>query len=216
MPYKKKTYKRSFRRKSPVTVPKSTKLYVKKALTANKETNYINLVDGSSVISYDVPYLAQWSAISQGSTISTREGDRIEPTILSVKGRMFCTSSSDIARIIIFQWRPDNADEAPTMAKLLQLSGSQNSVHSPYILNATDRGKFAVLYDKSFMNDGNRDSFNVKITIKKFMNKFITYNTGTTTGRSQIYMLAFSNIPASSSQEPSWNQLAYIHWKDTA
>lgn len=215
MPYQKKTYKRTFRRKSKATVPKATKLYVKKAITANKELNYGNIDNSQTNISYDIPHIAQWSAIPQGATIDDREGDRLEPVSLEVNSRISMPSTVDVARVIVFQWRPDTDAELPSMAKILQIPGTGQSVYSPYILNDVDRQKFVVLKDRTFVADVDSQQFHFRFKITKFMNKYISYNASLTSGKSQIYVLAFSNI-ASAGSEPFWNKVVFLKWKDTA
>jgi len=207
--------KRRYVRKGSPKVSKATKTYVKKALTANKQLNYANLDNSSSNMSFDVPFLAQWSAVAQGNTIDSREGDRLEPTLLEINSRVSMSAVTDVARIIVFQWRPDTDAELPTMGKILQITGSAQSVYSPYVLNEVDRAKFVVLKDRTFHSNPDTLYFHFRCKQTKFMNKYISYNIGVTSGKSQIYVLAFSNI-ASAGTEPTWNKVAYLYWKDTA
>jgi len=211
MPYvKKRSYKKS---KPTPKVTKATKTYVAKAITANKEMNYGNIDNSQHSISYDVPLLAHWSPIAEGTGIDQRLGDRIEPISLDMNYRMLLQNDS-IARVIIFQWRPDNADEAPSMTKILQIPSTAQSVHSPYVLNQTDRSKFQVLYDKSYIGDGSVYYIHTKKSLTRFMNKYIQYNTGAvTTGKAQIYVLGFS-ATTNASGPSTFNKVVYLRWKD--
>jgi hypothetical protein len=214
--------KRRRRRKAKVAkVPVATKKYVQKALTANKETNY-KLIDNSATnISYDVPLLASWTSVAQedgSNDIHLRRGDRLQPMKLAIKYQCFHEAVTVISRIILFQWKPDNQVDAPSMAKILEIPGTVNSVYSPYMQDAVDRSKFVVLYDRMHTGDltGTTNSTHtISVNISKFANKYINYNEDATSGKSQVYVLAFSNV-ASASARPSFNKIVYFHWKDTA
>lgn len=208
--------KRRYVRKATPKVSKATKTYVKKALTANKEENHAQIRNTTSNISYDSPLLISLSAIAQGNTIETREGDRIQPTRLTMEYIMTPASVAAISRFIIFQWKPDDADDAPSMAKILEITGTGQAPLSPYIQNHTDRSKFKVLADKLWVPNQTTDFLrHGRLSITKFVNKFINYNEGLTTGKSMIYLLGLSNIQ-SALTEPTLNHIIYLHWKDTA
>jgi len=210
-----KAYK-SVRRTQAVS--KATKKYVKTAIKSNKETNYALIDNSANNISYDVPLLATWSAVAQGDTIHNREGDRIEPTNLRMSYQCVHDAATVISRIIIFQWKPDNQVDAPSMAKILEVPSTTQSVYSPYMQDKVDRSKFVVLYDK--MHTGDTAGLTAytrtrTVNIKKFANKYINYNESATTGKSAIYVLAFSNV-SSASTEPTFNKIVYFSWKDSA
>jgi len=217
MPYKRKPYKRAFRRKSQATVPKATRVYVKKALRANKETNHALIDNSAQNIGYDTPLIAQWSTITQGDTITNREGDRIEPIKLETNFRINLRSVQQVARIIIFQWKNDTADTTPIMSDILQIPGAANSYLSPYVTDVNKRSQFHVLKDMTFSNsNGEIEQFFVrKVNIRKFLNKFIIYNRGVTTGKSQIFILGFSNVIATG-PGPAFDKIVHLYWKDTA
>jgi len=210
----------TFRRRKSVAkvVPKATKTYVKRAIKANKETNYALIDNSATNISYDAPLLASWSVVAQGSSIHTREGDRIEPTSMRISYQCVHDAVTVVSRIIVFQWKPDNQVDAPSMAKILEVPSTTQSVYSPYMQDKVDRSKFVVLYDKMHTGDATgltATTHTRTINIKKFANKYINFNESATTGKSAIYVLAFSNV-SSASTEPSFNKVVYFHWKDTA
>jgi len=200
-------------------VSKATKRYVKTAIKTSKETNYRNIDNSAQAISYDVPLVATWSSIPQGDTIQAREGDRIQPTHLRFSYQCVHDAVTVISRIIVFQWKPDNQVDAPAMNKILEIPSSQQSVYSPYMQDKVDRSKFTVLYDKMHTGDATgltATTHTRTINIKKFANKYINYNeSATATGKSLIYVLAFSNV-ASASTEPTFNKIVYLSWKDSA
>lgn len=220
MPIRRKTgiAKRRYIRKRAPAVSKATKRYVKTALKTNKETNWANVYAPEVVEqSFDVPILTKLSAIAQGNTVNTREGDRLEPVSLSVNMIHATASIFNYSRFIIFQWKPDDAVEAPTQAKVLEYAGTAYSITSPLIQEAVDRKKFKVLKDFIVMNNSNTTTGAVhrQLSISKFNNKFIYYNTGATTGKGQLYMLSFANT-AIATAGPTVSGHLQLRWKDTA
>lgn len=201
------------------TVPKATKSYVQKAITANKETNYQLIDNSQQTLSYDVPFLAHWSSITQGDTIRTRDGDRIQPVNLRVSYQVRHEDPFFISRIILFQWKPDINVDAPSMAKILEVPGTVNSVFSPYMQDNVDRSKFHIL--KDIIHTGNKEglltpSYTHTFNINKFANKYINYNESAVSGKSLIYCLAFSTRANAETFKPTFNKIVYLKWKDTA
>jgi len=208
----------TFRRKRVATVvPKATKAYVKKAITATKEMNHLLIDNSAQNIGYDTPLIAQWSTVTQGDTIANREGDRIQPRKLELNFRINLRSVQQVARIIVFQWRNDTADTTPIMGDILQVPGASNSYLSPYVTDVAKRQQFHVLKDMTFSNsNGEVEQFFVrKVNITKFMNKYINFNRGVTTGKSNIFVLAFSNVIATG-PGPAFDKIVHLYWKDTA
>lgn len=217
--YKKKKYVPKGKYTKKPYVPKATKTYVKKALKENKEDNWVLIDNSAQLISSDAPFLAQWSQIVPGSTVNAREGDRIEPTRMSMRYSVECPVTTSQMRFILFQWRPDTLLDGPNAAKILQIPTGTSAYLSPYVTEAIDRSKFVVLKDKMFHNytGASNCTFTSSLNITKFNNKYIHYNTGATTGKNQIFLLAISNkLAASTAETPYFNKIVYLHWKDTA
>lgn len=205
-------------KKKKTGVPKATRTYVKRALSSAKETNH-RLIDNSAQnLGYDFPLLAQWSSIPLGDSITEREGDRIQPIKAELIFRIQLRALTQVARIILFQWRMDTADSTPTFADLLQVPNASNSYLSPYVTDTAKRSQFHVLKDMTFSNTNGEVSqlFVRKVNITKFMNKYITYNRGVTTGRSQIFVFAFSNVLAGGTPAgPEFDKIYHLYFKDS-
>lgn len=210
--------KRRYVRKATPKVSKATKRYVQTALKTNKETNWADVYSPANVeLNYDVPLLVNISDISQGADIQSREGDRLQPMSLTGKFTLGMTGATTVARVIVFQWKPDDADDTPTVAKILSATADVNQINSDYIGSAVDRKKFKILYDRRFMNSaGVATYFPIGVmSCSKFHNKYIYYNSGTTTGKNNIYMLGISNV-AVASTGPNLSGYFRLRWKDTA
>lgn len=200
-------------------VPLATKEYVQRALTADKELNWVMIDTSAQNIGYDAPLLAHWSPIAQGDTISQRNGDRITVKALKMNYKMlFPAGVNASARIIIFQWKPDNVIDAPTMAKILSNASTDYSIHSPLVETKVLRSKFHVLSDKIFnnLNSVTGSTYCRSMTIRKFNGKFINFSAGSTNGKNQIYILAFSDQLIASATCPNFKKVVHLNWKDTA
>lgn len=210
--------KRRYVRKATPKVSKATKRYVQTAIKTNKETNWAEVYSPQNVeMNYDAPVFTNISDISQGADINSREGDRLQPLSLTGKFSIGMPAVSTIARIIVFQWKPDDADDVPSVAKLFQASTDAFQINSDYIANAVDRKKFKILYDRRFSNINGvaNSSYMGSMSVSKFHNKYIYFNSGTTTGKNNIYMYATSNIPAAGTGS-TFSGYFRLRWKDTA
>lgn len=178
-------------------VPESTKNYVQKAIKKAPETkyNYENL-RGATNIPYDSPILQILSTLSQDSAFDGRDGNRIMPVSLSTKLHIDMQDVTAIARVIVFQWKPNNVDDAPTAAKLFEAGAlTADSVDYQLKQKKVDKLKFKVLYDRRYTYQNSQNVLDViNIRTKDLASKYIYYNdTSTTQGKNQIYVLAFSN-----------------------
>lgn len=179
----------------------ATKRYVKRVAKSGQESKYIETSGAYTEIAYDAPLVLDVSSIGQGDTISTREGDFIQPSGMRAGIRVQNDYTDDaMYRIVIFQW---HMDDTPVGTDILPVDGASFSGYdmlSDY--NFDGRSKFTVLFDTKALPLGNTTSDenvpSVRIhnwRCKKKMRK-IQYNGTATSGRNKIYMLAFSNRTA--------------------
>jgi len=214
--YTYKPYVRKPRAKAVVSKP--IKAYVAKAIKEEKQLNWALIDNTLQEINYDTTFMPHWSSIAQGDSINQREGDRIEPTLLTMKFQVSHTFSFDVSRVILFQWKPDTAVDAPDMSKILEIPSTAQSVYSPYVQMKVKRDKFKVLKDMTFSNTQGTagQNFTRTVNIKKFMSKYINYNTApATSGKNLIFCLALSNAQVASAG-PTFNKVVYLQWKDSA
>jgi len=214
MKAKPRTYTKKYNSKPKVSKP--VKQYVAKAIEEQKELNWVDQFEPSGVeMSYDSVTFNALFPPSQGDTIATRDGDRIEPIRLFGQYAINIPSVTTICRVFMFQWKPDNAVDAPSMAKIFEDSASTATVTSNYVGDAVLRKKFKVLYDKVIVNPTSVVNAQVfrKFDIKSFNNKYIYFNTGSTNGKNQVYVLLISNIPVAGTG-PTMTGHFRSQWKD--
>jgi len=87
------------------------------------------------------------TAIAQGSTSSTREGNQIQLKYLSAIGKVETNNNTDRGiRILIVQDTKQVADTTPAITDVLTAA----TVTSLYNVNAMSTGRFNIIYDKVF------------------------------------------------------------------
>lgn len=195
-------------------VPEATKQYVQKAIKKAPETKYSSIyTPGGVSMAYDSPIFVNLSAISQGDTVSSRDGDRIMPVSINCKWRVNTQSSTTVSRIIVLQWKPNSNDDVPSASKILNFGAlTLDSVDYQYVPDKADRNKFTVLYDKRILQ-GNSQMAIGSINLSKFANKYIYYDGTDTDAKNNIYVMAFSNLNAAAT-EPTLYADFIFRWKD--
>lgn len=133
---------------------RQVKKIVKQTLTKREPLHHIDtiLVDdfiSTGTITNITP------AIAQGSDVVSRQGDRVN--IDSIRGRIYAIRNPDatsvaydLNRLIIFKWYPDNVEDPPTEAKLIE--SPTYWFTSPTCLDKELSKKFKVIFDKSFFS----------------------------------------------------------------
>lgn len=131
---------------------------------------------------------------SQGDNVIQRDGDTVKWLGLQGNHVGVAGDSTNLLRFIIFQWRPDNSVEVPSMAKLLQTSNTPSSV---YILDQKARKKFKVLYDSCQTLSTISDTIKmgkINVPASKMINTYFTQ--GAITGNNVIYYFTLSDSVA--------------------
>lgn len=198
---------RRYTRKTKVSKP--VKVYVQKAIKKAPETkiNANSAYNGSSM-AYDTPVFGSLSTIPQGDASSSRDGDRLR--LMKISGRLDVNvNAGSVARVIIFQWKPNDADDVPSTSTVLQFGALvSNSVNYPVNPEKSDKLKINVLWDKRYVQKDTSTHVIDFVNITKFKNPYIYYNSGgVTTGKNNIYIMAFSNTAAAASEPLLYAQL---------
>lgn len=205
--------RRRITRKARVSRP--VKTYVKKAITATKESNYFPYAVNGTELNYDGQLIAELSTVPQGDDISSREGDRIEPTSFILRGSLQNMATTTVARLVLVQWRPDSSQEPlDSISDCIQNSTLSYGVYGNYVPDKRQRMKFKVLWDRTFVNTTGATQiipFNVMVT--KFANKYINYGDSVTTAKSHLYLLGYSNVAVASSG-PTIIAQGRLRWKE--
>jgi len=104
------------------------------------------------------------------------------------------TSSVNVARVIIFSWKPFFASVAPSVTGVLQYNGNYSAAHGPVAHD--NKGQYKIHLDKSFVLDGASTDVNlVRGRIK--LNQKVQFKAGSTTDCSNgVFVLFISDAAA--------------------
>jgi len=163
------------------------------------EKKYFNLAGTLSATA--AGSIIDLSAIAQGQTDSTREGDQLTLTSVLFKHYWQVSTSTgadlyNIGRVIIFQWFPATT---PTVGDILFPFGTGLEPLGYYYHDT--RYNYRILYDStSTMTQSAVGVYNENSVtrvrsakILKFAKNIIQYSAATTTGAYKIWMLAISD-----------------------
>jgi len=81
----------------------------------------------------------------QGDTDSQRDGDRLQPTSITLHYQFISCQIASQVRVIVFRWKPNNGALAPTVAQLILTAASQQSPLGYY--NRDNRDEYSILHD---------------------------------------------------------------------
>lgn len=193
-------------RARPAMVTKQqVRAMINSKINSAEETKYFDTILGATNIDSDGITPFSLTDIPQGSTDTTRDGDTAKPTLLfySVHLRYNATStitnlsaSNNVARLLIFRWKPFFGDVAPTATKILTYSGTLTSAYGPLVHDG--RNQFDVLVDEIVQLDGIANPQALLRGFVKCTNN-IQWKAGSTTNQTNgLYVLLISDaVPAS-------------------
>lgn len=141
--------RKSRKRHSIKVTPGQVRGMVKRVLSKRETPHHNDAIFIDDFISTGT--LTNLTSISQGDDVVTRQGDRIE--ITRFYGNVNCMRNPDATavaydpcRFIIFQWHPDNSEDPPSEAKLLE--SPSYWMTSPTCLDKELNKKFTVIVDR--------------------------------------------------------------------
>lgn len=198
----------------------ATKGYVRKLVRKEIETKFFDKYTANGIglpdpadASGSAFYIL--SAIPQGAGDSARDGDKCRVRALMLRGEVFGADSTNVLRLIVFQYKSNTSLHAVAVNELLQslYVGTAYAPHAPYTHDY--QNQFIVLYDRQIYTD-TLSHPSVPFTIKvklKYAKKQIAFTAGGTNGSNHIYFLCLSDSTAV--QHPS---IAFISrlWYDDA
>ncbi len=195
MPPRGRRRKRRAKRKGKV--PSSFKRYVKEQinedLTAKFHDRFVSISPNWNGVFEDL------SAVGIGTSDTTRIGDDIRPTHLSLHYAVTGQGSTiNLVRVIILQTRC-RATAPPPTVDLIELTrqGDPKTPMSQFFFDG--RGQYKVLHDKlhTLSANGNNNSVH-RVSISKFAYKKIQFYAGSPIDKDHgIYFYAFSDVNAS-------------------
>jgi len=208
---------------------KKQKQEVKRLIATRSELKFWGIQAANSV----VPAPAAWvigivSAVPQGDTDSSRDGDRLmwcgtmEFNYQYVNGQAAGSDTMSNGRVLIIQWHPNSV---PTVPNIL-LNGPSGSPDIYSVYNHDLRQQYTVLYDNHVYVVGNEQSApNANITpstgiirVRLPTNKWAKqaqYAAGTTNGTNQIYIIYGSDTSAAGGARPVIAYSIKIFYRDS-
>lgn len=132
----------------------------------------------------------------RGTGENQRVGDVVRLSSFTVEGSMICSDATNIMRVIVFRWRPDNSIDSPSWTKILQ-DTTNLPFFSPINEASLQQSKIHVLLDKSYTMVLNTASglkrFKWRFYGKRLGKKKLAFNTNAITGMDNIYMFMISD-----------------------
>lgn len=205
--YRRKNYRKTYRKKNNTL---ATKKYVKKQISKDIETKYFDIQRPSDDIDYS-GRIDRLTGVSQGTTDSTRIGDKLTMRSLRISYEATVADSTNMVRFIIVQWFPNSTLLAPTSSYVLSTIGSALAPQSPYIHDY--KNQFNVLYDKVHILSTDYPRIVRKFWLKmKWAKKVINFSAGTSEGSNHLYMIRISD--SSAVTHPTSNILTRLNYDD--
>lgn len=178
---KKRTFARRHFSKRP---SKQFTAKVKKVINKVAEKKYFTVIQPSVGVD-NTGAFAQLGAVTQGDTDTTRDGDQLYIRSLQVKGQVTAGDTTNLLRVIIFQWF---LPTTPTATDLLL----SNVVDSPW--NHDNRYLFKVVVDKSYsLATASNAAQTINWRISKGFKRKCQFNGGTTIGTNKFWIFTISD-----------------------
>jgi len=171
-------------RRTP-TLNKKLKQIVKRG----KEKKHFTIPISTTVS--DAGTIWQLSGIAQGTTLTQRIGNSIDPYRMIMRVILTLGDSTNITRLILFRF---SADRIPVIADLLDTTNIA-SPNQNYVPEYYERKQATVIWDKTFsmVDEANSAQHVFTKNIKLNFKTQFTGNLGTSYGANQLYLLGISN-----------------------
>jgi len=195
-------------KRSAKRLNKTQKKQIKRLIAGQEEKKFTYVLNAQSPPNSGV--IGAMINISQGDTVSTREGDTIKIKKLDLRYNVICADATNQLRFIILQWHEDNALDAPTVATILNTASAQGA-NEPY-LQSDQRLKYKVLFDKThYLTLAGNACEGGHVILRNIAN--VQFNTASATqGKNMLYFIAISD--SSAVTHPQTNFDSYIQFTD--
>ncbi len=157
---------------------------VKQVLKAQEEKKFF-LTTFSSTVDSTLQNV-DLSAIPQGTTASSRIGSSIRTTQLNFKWAAYLGDTTNIIRVLIFHWKPNDAVDVPQASELFQTTGTL----APLLKNLTPN-RFTKLVDMNIALDTYHPMKQGGFKLK--LGQLISFVPGLDTGMNHLYLSVFSD-----------------------
>lgn len=201
--------KRYARRRAPMTAGR-----VKRLIGA--ELKYNTVGAGGEAISGASASVTRITQISQGATITERNGDRIRPVVIHgkwiLRGNTNSAADTTNVRVGIFCWKNNTDTDAPDINRIVQDSSDPNG---PF--KFAGRGEFTILWSRAVVlsNNSANPKSHMMLTFYKKLGKMpqILYE-GADPRKYQLFYFAFSDR-AIANDPPTWENSLVFRYTDS-
>lgn len=153
----------------------------------------IHIVQNTEFVSYSGSII-DCSSIAQGDSDITRDGDRIQIMEWSFRWVAYPADTSNLLRVVLFQYVPDSALGSPTASQVLQTTGATTAPISYRSIDFVKNVK--ILYDRTLSTDTyHLVTQAIPVTIRKFSDKQMQF-TGATSRTNGLFALFISDSAA--------------------
>jgi hypothetical protein len=217
---KSRSRRRPKRGKGATQSGKSLKRIIDKEIDRQIQSKYIDAITSSPTAVTTSGVIGALFNVTQGDQEGQRIGDAVKVLTLTIGTLEAYAFNSDVVshmRMIIFQWLPNIADVAPTIADILE-TPSTNSCFS--LLNVEHSPEYAILFDHLFTFVGtatvptDRSDHVLKNKRVRRPPKSIVYEATSSSGSSgSVCLMLISDSAAS--PNPAINYAFRVWFKDT-
>jgi len=148
------------------------------------------------------------SDVVQGGAGNQRVGDalRLRGVDFRLTAYHQAGSVQGVFRIILFIW---NEDSTPTIALVLQGTGSALAAVSPYNEDHVQNGSLNVLLDTYYAGDSSPDAYSLHF--QRVLSSTATYTAGSTAGAGKLWLLVLSDagLATNCCNYQWWGRLVY-------
>lgn len=186
--------RRSYRK---VTKPKSKKQIsklVKQIVSKEAETKFFYSTYGPTGIDYSGT-IVDISAIPQGSTDNSRNGDTLRYKNLYISGNIVAGDATNLLRMIIFRWKPNVGTSVGSVLTASTL-GTALAPHSRYYHDFLPQMR--IIYDKLItVNAVSKPQVAFKCVLTKGIKDVkAQFSAGSTNATNRLYVLLLSDSAA--------------------
>ncbi len=156
---------------------------VKQILQSSEEKKFFLSSFSSGVDS--TMQIVDLSAIPQGTTASTRVGATIKVQKLNLRWTAYLGDTTQLIRVLIFHWKPNDAVDVPQASELYQTTGCL----APLLKIQPNR--FTVVHDMLIQMDTYHPMKYGVLELK--LGQLISYVPGLDTGMNHLYLTVYSD-----------------------
>jgi len=153
------------------------------------------------------------STVGVGTAANQRVGDELTIRAIDFRFSAYTQGSSEFIRLIIFSWNEDDGAVAPTPGTVLQSTGSNMSLLSPYFADAVQAGRLNVVFDKILIASNGGGPSAVTERVSRKLTLPVQFSTGLTTGNGKLYLLVISDSSLAG-QAPNYGWWSRIYFDD--